>query len=107
MEKVSQPIDRPSLLPGTDSVTALKRAACCAPAPRPPMICQMKRGTTVVEAAIASWEPALSASDIQSSERAPKRSMRTPDGSESSAAASVATEKSAPTSNLLAPRPCA
>src|SRR3989442_9886985 len=50
---------------------------------------------------------AVAASDTPSSVRAPKRSTSKPEGSESSAAAIVATEKSAPTPKRLAPRSCA
>ena len=57
--------------------------------------------------AVASCEMAVAASDTPSSVRAPKRSTSKPEGSESSAAAIVATEKSAPTSKRLAPRSCA
>ena len=97
MEKVSHPIARPSRPGLTDSVIAEKSAACWAPEPRPPAICQMNKGRTVVVAADASCEPPATISEKISSDRAPKRSMRSPDGSDSSAAASVATENRAPT----------
>ena len=57
--------------------------------------------------AVASCEPAERMSDVHSKLRAPMRSMRSPDGSESKAAANVATEKRAPTSKREAPRSCA
>ena len=107
MEKVSQPIARPSLARGTDSVTALKIADCWIPAASPPTICQMNRGATVGVRAVATCDTAVRTREIASRVRAPKRSTSTPDGSDSSAAAIVATENSAPTVNRLAPRSCA
>src|SRR6266702_2517602 len=83
IEKVSHPIARPSRPGLTDSVIAENSAACCAPEPSPPAICQMNRGRTVVVAADASCEPPATISEKISSDRAPKRSMRRPDGSES------------------------
>ena len=107
IESVSQPIARPSRPLDTDSVTALKIADCCAPAASPPTICHRNRGATLTVNAVAICERAVAPSDRPSRVRAPKRSTSTPEGSESSAAAIVATEKSAPTSNRLAPRSCA
>ena len=104
IENVSQPMERPSRLAGTDSVMALKSAACCAPAPSPPTICHTKSGNTLVVVANASCEAADSTSDVHSSVREPNRSIRRPDGSESRAPAKVATENSAPTSKRDAPR---
>lgn len=57
--------------------------------------------------AVAIWETAVAARDMASRVRAPKRSTSTPDGSDSSAAAIVATENRAPIANLLAPSSCA
>ena len=107
MENVSQPIARPSLDRETDSVTALNRDDCCIPAARPPITCHRNRGATLGVSAIATWEPPVKTSEIASRFRDPKRSTSTPAGSESTAPASVATEKSAPTSNRFAPRSCA
>ena len=61
----------------------------------------------LVVMAVASCEAPKRAIDDHSSVRAPKRSMSSPDGSDSRAAASVETEKRAPTSKRLAPRSCA
>ncbi len=103
IENVSQPIDRPSRLAGTVSVTALKSDACCAPPPSPPTICHTNRGNTDVAVAVASCEPAERSSAVHRSVREPNRSMSSPDGRDSSAPASVETEKRAPTSNRDAP----
>src|SRR5258708_7633080 len=107
MEKVSQPIARPRRLPEVDSVTALKRAACCAPAASPPITCHRNSGATLGGNAVASCDPAARTNEVPSRARAPKRSTRTPDGRENNAAGRVETEKRAPTSNLLAQRSCA
>ncbi len=107
MEKVNQPIARPRRLPDVDSVTALNNAACCAPPANPPTICQRNNGAMLGVNAVAICDPPASANETPSSALAPNRSTRTPDGRDRRAPARVATEKRAPTSNLLAPRSCA
>jgi len=78
-------------------VTALNNAACWAPIASPPTICHRNKGGTLVVAIIASCEPAEIRIESASNVRVPKRSIRTPDGIDSSAAARVATENKAPT----------
>jgi hypothetical protein len=100
-------MERPSRFAGTDSVTALKSAACWAPPARPPTICQTNSSGMLVVIAVASCEAPKRAIEDHSRVRAPKRSTSSPDGSDSTAAANVETENRAPTSKRLAPRSCA
>src|SRR5260370_9155173 len=107
IENVNQPMARPRRLPDVDSVTALNSAACCAPPANPPTICQRNNGAMLGVNAVAICDPPASANDRPSRALAPNPSPSTPDGRETKPPARVATENSAPTSNLLAPRSCA